>query len=714
MPMTPPSSTHGHDYLNPGLPVETRVEDLLGRMTLEEKCSQMLFASPAIDRLGVPAYNWWNECLHGVARAGRATVFPQAIGLAATFDPALVERVAAAISDEARAKHHEAVRRGNRGIYRGLTFWTPNINIFRDPRWGRGQETYGEDPFLTARMGTAFVRGLQGDDPKYLKVAACAKHFAVHSGPERDRHHFDATASAKDLWETYLPAFKALVDAGVEAVMSAYNRVNGEPASASHTLLDEILRRRWGFKGHVVSDCGAIRDIHENHKLAHSLAEAAAMAVRAGCDLNCGCAYNELIHAVRQGLVDEKDIDRSVRRLLRTRFRLGMFDPPEAVPYARTPMRVVNCEEHQALARRAASASMVLLKNRHGVLPIRPGVRRILIVGPNAASTDVLLGTYFGLSPRIVSFLEGVCARADEGVTVEYRVSCLLDRDNLCPVDITRDEVKNADLVIAVMGLSPLMEGEECDAIASPWAGDRQATGLPENQKRFIERITGLGTPVVMVLTGGSAMSIPREHELADAVLYTWYPGEQGGNALADVLFGDVSPAGRLPITVPFSEDDLPPFDDYAMTGRTYRYMTKPSLYPFGFGLSYARFEYRDLVVAPADSTAGEPISVSVTVQNVSERAGDEVVQVYVKVPEGSAETPRFSLVDFKRVSLQPGESSRLNWRLTAEVLSSVEAGGSSRVRSGTYQVWVGGCSPDARSVELGADAPLTATFGMT
>ncbi len=701
-------------YLDPAFPRDHRVDDLLGRMTLEEKCGQMLHASPAIERLGIPEYNWGNECLHGVARAGGATVFPQAIGLGATFDPDLIKQLASAIADEARAKHHEAVRCGNRGLHRGLTFWTPNINIFRDPRWGRGQETYGEDPYLTARIGTAFVEGLQGDHPKYLKAAACAKHFAVHSGPEKDRHIFDARVGPKDMAETYLPAFKALVDAGVEAVMGAYNRVNGEPACASPTLLEDILRKQWGFGGHVVSDCGAIRDIHENHKHVETLAEAVAMAVKAGCDLNCGCAYNELLNAFEEVLLAEQDIDRCVRRLLKTRFKLGMFDPPDQVPYASTPMSVVNCDRHRELAREAAAKSIVLLKNRHGVLPLRRDTKRILVVGPNASSLDVLMGNYHGISSNMTSILEGICDRADEVTSVAYRMSCQLDQENSSPSDVICHEIQQAEMVIAVMGLAPILEGEEGDTIASPTAGDRESIGLPANQVGFLKKITGLGTPVVLVLTGGSAIAIPEVHELVDAVLMAWYPGEQGGNAVADVLFGHTSPSGRLPITVPKSLEQLPPFDDYAMTGRTYRYMTDEPLYPFGFGLSYTRFQYSGLELTAGPHLLDQSIPFSVTVRNTGTVESEEVVQVYLKTPRGDAPSPRFSLVGLQRIRLAPGASRNLTLSLLPQVLQAVDADGTMCQRPGIYSLWVGGSTPDPRAIELGATPPAHTSFEVT
>lgn len=698
-------------FLNTDLTRDQRVDDLLGRLTLEEKCGQMLHASPAIPRLGIPEYNWWNECLHGVARAGRATIFPQAIGLAATFDPALIKELANAIADEARAKHHEAARLGNRGLSRGLTFWSPNINIFRDPRWGRGQETYGEDPFLTATIGVAFVQGLQGDHPDYMKVAACAKHFAVHSGPEKDRHAFDAIASPKDMAETYLPAFKALVDAGVEAVMGAYNRVNGEPACASPTLLEDTLRKQWGFAGHVVSDCWAIRDIHEHHKLVQSLTEAAALAVKNGCDLNCGCAYSELILAVKKGLIDEQDIDRSVRRLLMTRFKLGMFDPPEDVPFASTTMSIVNSRSHRELALQSATKSVVLLKNQNDILPIKLKTKRVLVVGPNATSLDVLMGNYHGISANMTSILEGIGARANESITVSYRMSCQFNQDNANPRDVIRYEVKEADIVVAVMGFTPYFEGEEGDTIASPLAGDRDTLGLPENQAAFLHKITGLGTPVVLILTGGSAISIPDIHDKVDAVLMAWYPGEQGGNAVADILFGYTNPSGRLPVTVPYSHEQLPPYDDYSMAGHTYRYMTEEPLYPFGFGLSYTRFEYSGLEINPEPFPMDKPVSFKVAVRNTGDIVGDEPVQVYLKHPEGDTPSPKYSLVSLQNVKLNPGADTVLSFTLDAQALQAVDADGTRRQRPGEYQLWVGGSSPSPRSAELGASPLVSTTF---
>ncbi|MBT6145559.1 MAG: glycoside hydrolase family 3 protein, partial [Gemmatimonadetes bacterium] len=553
-------------YLDADLPVETRIEDLVGRMTLEEKASQLLHSAAAVERLGVPAYDWWNEALHGIARSGKATVFPQAIGIAATFNVELMEQIASVISDEGRAKHHAAVRRGNRSRYTGLTFWSPNVNIFRDPRWGRGQETFGEDPFLTAELGGAFVHGMQGDHPRYLKTAACAKHFAVHSGPEALRHEFDAVAEEKDLQETYLPAFEHLVKEGVEAIMGAYNRTNGEPCCASADLMGR-LRDEWGFQGHFLSDCWAVRDFHEHHHVTETPEESVALALSHGCDLNCGCTYERVLAAVRQGLLDEAFVDASLRRLLQTRFRLGMFDPPEQVPWSDTPSSVVDCEAHRALARKAAVQSMVLLKNDNAILPLREDIRRIAVLGHNAAAVQPLLGNYYGLNSRLVTVLEGIIGRVPDGVSVEYRHACLMDRPNPNSAGWAIGDAGSYEVAIAVVGLSELFEGEEGDAILSPTKGDRDRIELPEPQCTFLERLMDTGVPTVVVVMSGSPIAMPEIVEKAAAVLWAWYPGEEGGNAIADVLFGDASPAGRLPITFPVSTEQLPPFEDYAMAG---------------------------------------------------------------------------------------------------------------------------------------------------
>ncbi len=690
-------------YKNHTRSIDERVDDLVARMSVKEKISQMLYGSKAIDHLGIPSYNWWSECLHGVARAGKATVFPQAIGLGASFDPELARRVAAAISDEARAKHHAAVRAGNRGQYRGLTFWTPNINIFRDPRWGRGQETYGEDPWLMAEIGTAFVQGLQGDDPKYLKTAACAKHYAVHSGPEKDRHTFDAVVSKKDLWETYLPAFKALVDAGVEAVMGAYNRTNGEPCCGSRTLITEILRGKWKFQGHFVSDCWAVNDFHKNHKVTSTAEESAAWAVKEGCDLNCGCAYEYLLEALRLDLLGEEHIDSCVKRLLRTRFKLGMFDPEDQVPYAAISADVVNCPAHIELAREAAAKSIVLLKNKDSVLPLKQDLRSLSIIGPYAAHAGVLLGNYHGVSPQLVTFLEGIVGAAPASMTIKYNLGCLATQQTSNPVDWCIGDSLGSDVVVAVVGIDPTLEGEEGDAIVSDNTGDRTSIELPEPQRVFLRKLLGKGTPVVIAVTGGGAIDLSEFEAEADAILQVWYPGEQGGNALADVLFGISVPSGRLPVTFYRSIDQLPPFEDYSMDGRTYRFMTESPLFPFGFGLSYTEFDYSDVALEQDTIASGDRTSATLTVTNQGECAAEEVVQLYVSDCEASVRVPLAQLNGTQRVQLQPGESKAITFEITPEMLMLVDNDGESCLEAGEFRIAIGGSSPCARSRELGA-----------
>lgn len=688
------------DFQDPALPLAARVADLIGRLTLDEKIGQMCNTCLAIPRLGIPAYDYWNEALHGVARNGRATVFPQAIGMAATWDPALVQRVAGAIGDEGRAKFHEALRRnGGNLLYQGLTFWSPNVNIFRDPRWGRGQETWGEDPFLAGEMGAAFVRGLQGNHPTYLKAAACAKHFAVHSGPEKERHSFDARVSERDLHETYLPAFKKLVtEAKVEAVMGAYNRTNGEACCASQRLLGDILRRDWGFEGHVVSDCGAIRDIHEGHLLTADAAESAALAVRRGCDMACICTYEHLGEAVERGLITEAEIDTALARTLATRFKLGLFDPPEHVPYASIPMSVVGCEEHRRLAYEAAVKSIVLLKNRDGILPIRPSVRRILVVGPNAASSDILLGSYHGLSESLVTLVEGIAGRAPEGISIEYRPGCRLIEPNRSLNDWSVLEGAASDLVIACMGLSPRLEGEEGDAILSAAEGDRSDIGLPAPQIDYLRRLVQAGAKVVLVLAAGSPLALGELGELVEAVLYVWYPGEEGGHAVADVLFGTAAPSGKLPLTFPQSLEQLPPFEDYGMAGRTYRYADCGPLYPFGYGLGYTRFEFACLRIEPPEIHPAGEARISAEITNAGEQAGEEVVQLYVSYPDSGVARPIKELKGFARVALSPGETRRIEFALPASRLAWWDGAGWA-VEPGAVRVMIGSSSADVRLV---------------
>lgn len=840
-------------YKQPEIPIDQRVEDLVSRMTLDEKISQMKNNAPAIKRLGIPEYNWWNECLHGVARAGIATAFPQAIGLAATWNTDLMYEVATVISTEARAKHHEFVRQGERDIYQGLTFWSPNINIFRDPRWGRGQETYGEDPYLTGRMGVAFVKGLQGDDPKYLKVVSTPKHFAVHSGPEPDRHHFDAITNEQDLRETYLPAFKACVIEGkAYSVMGAYNRYMGEACCASQKLLVQILRGEWGFDGYVVSDCGAIRDIFENHQIVDSPEEAAAIAVKAACDLNCGKYYPNLLEAVNRGFITEKEIDISVKRLFKARFLLGMFDPPEMVPYTQIPFEKNDCEEHRQLSLWAARESIVLLKNENNFLPLKKDLKSIAVFGPNADDVEVLLGNYEGTPSKPVTALQGIVRKVSPGTKIHYTKGCDLvyptkaklnpvpasafkppreytgekglrseyfDNINLEgePVHIIFDanvdlnwkanppgpEMKKAhfsvrwsgilvppesgeyelgvtsddgfriyvdealfledwtlhaprtkskainfeenreyqirveyyqniggalvqlgwlkpgdkeafyksldeefqkaiqiaaesDVVVMVGGIHPKLEGEEMYVDAPGFkGGDRTDIVLPEVQENLLKAIHATGTPVVLVLMSGSALAVNWANENVPAIIHAWYPGQEGGTAVADVLFGDYNPAGRLPVTFYKSVDDLPPFDDYNMANRTYRYFKGEPLYPFGYGLSYTTFDYKDLTGLPRKIHENENVTVTVDIINTGKMAGDEVVQLYVTDKECQVPTPIKSLQGFQRVHLKPGEKKTIEFEIKSEQLLSYDENKGWAVDAGEFEIMVGGSSSD-------------------
>lgn len=706
------NTPQGAIYADPAQPVAARVADLILRMTLEEKISQMVHLSPAIERLGIPAYNWWNECLHGVGRAGIATVFPQAIGMAATWDVDLLHRVAVAISDEVRAKHHAALGEdGSSAQYYGLTFWTPNINIFRDPRWGRGQETYGEDPYLTSRMGVAFIKGLQGNDPKYLKLAATAKHYAVHSGPEHERHHFDARVDERDLRETYLPAFEACVrEAKVAAVMGAYNRTNGEPCCASPTLLQKILREEWGFggpdgvDGHVVSDCWAIHDIHAHHRVVKTAPEASALAVKNGCDLNCGYTYGALLIAEQQGLIDEAAIDAALTRLFTLRFKLGMFDPPEMVPYAQIPIEANDCEAHRALALQTARESIVLLKNDAGFLPLnKASLKTIAVIGPNADDDLVLLGNYFGLPSRSVTPLQGIRDKVSAGVEVLYAPGCDIRGKDTSGFAEAIAAAQQADVVIAVVGLSQLVEGEEGQEEGVK--GDQRSTGdrtdldLPGVQEALLQAVTDVGKPVVVVLLNGSAVALNWAEEHAAAIVELWYPGEEGGTALADVLFGDYNPAGRLPVTFYKSVDDLPPFHDYALGGRspaghTYRYFGGEVLYPFGYGLSYTTFAYSDLTLNADAIRPGESLTVSVKVQNTGVLAGDEVIQLYVRDVEASVPVPIRQLQGFTRVHLEPGAQQTVTFTLEPRQMSVIADDGQRVIEPGLFEVAVGGGQP--------------------
>lgn len=691
-------------WYNPELSFEERVQLLVAEMTLEEKISQMTHDAAAIDRLGVLEYNWWSEALHGIARNGRATVFPQPIGLAATFDRDLINRIYTATSDEGRAKFNISQKLGNYAQYAGLTFWTPNVNIFRDPRWGRGMETYGEDPFLTSQLGMEVVKGLQGDDPKYLKAGACAKHYAVHSGPEALRHEFDAITSKKDLYETYLPAFKALVtETNVESVMGAYNRVNGEPACASKVLLTDILLNDWGFKGHILSDCWAIVDFHVGHKVTSDVAESAAMALNHGLSLNCGNSFPALKEALDRGLITEATIDERLANLFITRFELGLFDPPSMNPYNAIPEEVVNSDEHSEIAYEAAVKSLVLLKN-NGALPLQKDIRTLYVVGPQANNSEVLLGNYFGMSKSLVNVLEGITSRVSAGTTINYKQGVLDYRENINPMDWTTNEAKAADACIAVMGISSLLEGEEGESIASPEKGDRLDLNMPANQVEFLKTIKkDNDNPLIVVITGGSPMTIPEIEELADAILWIWYPGQEGGNAVADVIFGEISPSGKLPITFPVSVDQLPAYEDYSMEGRTYRYMTEKPLYPFGYGLSYSDFHFSNLHLDTDEIAADGSLKVSLDVLNSGEIDAEEVVQLYVSVPNESGSQPIWSLKNFARVSLKKGASTSLSFRLDQDELEQYNEDGVAEVVPGEYTLHLGNCSPGERGEELGA-----------
>lgn len=708
-------------YLDSERPLDERVDDLVSRLTLEEKVSQMVYYSSAISRLRIPEYNWWNECLHGVARAGVATVFPQAIGMAASFNQSLLKEVASVIGDEARAKHHEFARHEDRTIYKGLTFWTPNINIFRDPRWGRGQETYGEDPYLSGRMGVAFVKGLQGDDPDYMKAAACAKHYAVHSGPEPLRHEFDARASKKEMYETYLPAFKECVkEAKVEAIMGAYNRTNGEPCCASETLLQKILREEWGFEGHVVSDCGAISDIHLHHKVTDTPEESAALAVNNGCDLNCGKIFESLQNAVKEGLITEETIDRAVKRLYRTRFKLGMFDPEEKVPYAQIPYEVNDSREHRQLALEMARESMVLLKNSDSILPLdKDEIDTIAVIGPNADSKEVLLGNYNGTPSKYTTALEGIYNKLGEDKKVIYAEGC----------DLTTKETghwgaratkgfseaiaaaQRADIVIMCLGISAELEGEEGAVAESDGGGDKTSLELPGMQEELLQAINATGKPVILVLFSGSPVAINWAQKNVPAILQAWYPGEEGGKAIADILFGDYNPSGRLPVTFVKSLDQVPDFKDYRMEGRTYRFMKEKPLYPFGYGLSYTEFSYDNLELNKESIKAGEEIKVTVEVTNKGNITGDEVVQLYLKALEASVRVPNYELRGINRIKLNPDQTKTVSFTLTPRKMALIDEEGKCILEPGKFKVFIGGQQPDQRSIELTGKAVLSAEY---
>lgn len=684
---------------------------LVSLMTVDEAASQLLHESPAIERLQIPAYNWWNEGLHGVAKAGIATVFPQAIGMAATFDDELVHQEAEVIATEARAKYNAAQRRGDRGIYKGLTMWSPNINIFRDPRWGRGQETYGEDPYLTGRFAKAFITGLQGDmENGYLKVAACAKHFAVHSGPEALRHRFNSKVSAKDLRETYLPAFhKAVTEAGVEAVMTAYNRLDGVPCCANATLLQAILREEWGFTGHVVSDYMAVKDVYQNHEYVDTPQEAASISVQAGCDLNCGCTYEALMDGYREGLITENEIREAAVHVFTTRYKLGMFD--EQCSYRNIPLETVECQRHLDKALQVAEQSIVLLKN-DGILPLdRKTTMSIAVIGPNAYSVKALYGNYHGESSHWITNLDGIRMAADERARIYYAEGCKIG-DEVDPSGAYRagfaealEIAQIADVTILCLGLNSDYEGEEGDAAHAYASGDRKNLLLPPVQVKLLEEVLALGRKVIVVLNSGSCLDLSRYEDGIDALIECWYSGTRGGEALGEVIFGKVNPSGRLPITFYYNDQPLPEFTNYSMKGRTYRYLNLKPYYPFGYGLSYTSFKYSNLDLYAEDNGT---VDVTVEVHNTGNRDAVETVQVYVKYDGEAYEKPKYHLAEYRKVLVAAGRSVDVNFHLDKEAFYSYLGDGSAAFLDGSYTIYAGGSQPDARSEELLGVAPLS------
>lgn len=701
-----------------------QAEELVDQMTLMEKASQLRYDAPAIPRLHIPAYNWWNESLHGVARGGTATVFPQAIGLAASFDREMLEEIGEAIALEGRAKYNAAVKLDDRDIYKGLTFWAPNVNIFRDPRWGRGHETYGEDPYLSSRLGVSYIRGLQGDGGT-MKAAACAKHFAVHSGPEALRHEFDAEVSEKDLRETYLPAFQACVQEGhVEAVMGAYNCVNGEPCCGSKTLLKKILREEWGFDGHVVSDCWAIKDFHENHLVTGTPVQSAALAMEAGCDLNCGVTYLHLVHACQEGLVTEAQITEAAVRLFTTRFLLGMFDGSE---YDSVPYTVVECKEHRDLSERAARESIVLLKN-NGILPLdREKLKTIGIIGPNADSRKALIGNYHGTSSEYITVLEGVRRLVGDEVRILYSDGCHLyenktenlarEQDRLSEARIVARE---SDVVILCLGLDETLEGEEGDTGNSYASGDKVDLRLPKSQRMLMEAVAMEKKPTVLCLMAGSDIDLSFAEKHFDAIVDLWYPGAYGGAAAADILFGKCSPSGKLPITFYESLEVLPSFEDYSMRGRTYRYLEQKAQYPFGYGLTYTKMKIRNVWLENAEKdmkevTDGEnaeaAVIVCAEVENCGGMDSQEVLQIYIRDTESEHETPHPHLAGFERIFVEKGVKKLVKIPVNRSAFTVVDESGRRFTDSGKYEIFAGFSQADLRSVELTGERPVRVEY---
>ena len=683
-----------------------RAAELVGRMTVEERASQLRYDAPAIERLGVPAYNWWGEALHGVARAGVATSFPQAIGMAAAFDPELVHKAGDVAATEGRAKYNAYSSEGDRDIYKGLTFWSPNVNIFRDPRWGRGQETYAEDPYLTSRLGVAYVEGLQGDDKETLKSAACAKHFAVHSGPEAVRHEFNAVATKKDMAETYLPAFKACVqEAGVEAVMGAYNRTNGEPCCGSKTLMQDILRDEWKFEGHYVSDCWAIKDFHENHMVTHTMEESAALALKSGCDINCGVTYLYLLKALEQGLVTEEEITEAAVRAFTTRYLLGLFDGSK---YDDIPYEKVECEAHLEVAQQLTRESVVLLKN-DGILPLGTSAGQTIgVIGPNAGSREALVGNYHGTSSRYITVLEGIQDKVGHSHgRVLYSEGSHLFKDRVENLAWENDRVaeavivaKHSDVVVLCVGLNETLEGEEGDTGNSYASGDKADLLLPEPQRKLMEAVFAVGKPVIVCLMAGSAIDLSEAQDKAAAVLQLWYPGARGGKAVADILFGDCSPSGKLPVTFYRTLEELPAFEDYSMKGRTYRYMEQEALYPFGYGLTYGDVHVERAEIVSTDGATGD-VTVHVAVKNAGDTATGDVIQIYVKDTESPFAVPNHSLCAFERVFLEAGEGREMDMTVSGDAFLAVNEEGVFVEGGGRYVLYVGTGQPDQRTAVL-------------
>jgi beta-glucosidase len=698
-----------YPFQDPSLPIDKRVNDLVSRLTLDEKVAQMLNVTPAIERLGIAPYDWWNECLHGVARTTfKTTSYPQAIGMAATFDTDAMKKMGDYTAEEGRAINNESNRNKNYKRYVGLTYWTPNINIFRDPRWGRGQETYGEDPYLTATMAKAFVSGLQGNDPKYLKAAGCAKHYAIHSGPEPSRHVFDVNVTDHDLWDTYLPAFRELVvNAKVAGVMCAYNAYAGQPCCGSDRLMIKILRNDWRFTGYVTSDCGAIDDFWQRHKTDPTAEDAAAKAVLHGTDVECGnVTYKSLAKAVQDGKLGEKDLDVSLKRLFGIRFRLGMFDPIEMVKYAQIPITALESQPHQEHALKMARESIVLLRNQNHLLPITKNIKKVAVLGPNADNVNTQLGNYNGQPSVVTTVLQGIKDKLGSVAEVFYsRATNFVDTTQ---PDFTKliDSLKDADVLIYVGGISPRLEGEEMRVNQHGFnGGDRTTIELPTVQTNFLKALKATGKPVIFVMMTGSAIAIPWEADNIPAIINAWYGGQAAGTAVADVLFGDYNPSGRLPVTFYKSDRDLPSFEDYSMANRTYRYFKGDALYPFGFGLSYTTFKYSNLTVSKQSVKNNESVHAEVTVTNTGKYNGDEVVQLYI-VHEGIDYAPLSALKNFKRVTVKPGASQKVSFDLSPEMLTLVDANGATAFQPGKVRLIIGDSSPGARSEQLGAAKP--------